>query len=376
MSKIFEKARAILRKYTPIAMWCFLGFSLLTWICYLFAKGFPRFADFFHGGPAKLFRFLLAKFTNVFPFSLAEALLLCVPILLIGLVVYFVVLIRKNHLRALRGLLSFASACLAFYCLFVWMFGIGCYTTPIHQRIGIPREDVSVTQLQETASILVSHINELTPKIAFVEGKNSVLPYSMDEMNDMLNESYQKLHAQYSFIGGMTSDVKYVANSHWMSYTHLTGIYTFYTGEANINVMYPDYTIPYTAAHELAHQRGISREDEANFVAFLACIGCEDPYIQYSAYLNVYEYVANQLYGADSEAYFEVLSQLSPKAIGEMRAYSEFYEPYKETKTSQISSSVNDAYLKAYGQTAGVRSYGLVVDLTVAYYKQADMLHS
>jgi hypothetical protein len=349
-------------------------FSLATLVFYRLSVAFPRFADFFQNGPARILRFLFAKATNAFPFSLAEALLLCVPVALLVLVVLFVRLICKNRARALASLLSFGSGCLAFYCLFVWMFGIGCHTTSIDQKLQIQREGVAVEELQKTASLLVLEINALAPQIPFVPNGRSLMPLTLEQMNDSLNEAYRTLHTQYSFIQGMHTNVKYVANSHWMSYTHLTGIYTYYTGEANINVMFPDYTLPYTAAHELAHQRGISREDEAQFVAFLACMECEEPYIRYSAYLNVYEYVANQLYGADPEAYYEVASQLCEQAIYEMRAYSDFFEPYRETKTSQVAGEVNDAYLKHYGQTEGVRSYGLVVDLAVAYYKQAGKI--
>ncbi|MBO5845558.1 MAG: DUF3810 family protein [Clostridia bacterium] len=143
-----------------------------------------------------------------------------------------------------------------------------------------------------------------------------------------------------------------------------------FTGEANINVNFPDYTIPYTAAHELAHQRGIAREDEANFVAFLVCIESEDRYIRYSAYLNLYEYVANALYSADPDLYFQVRAKLSNDVKGEMRAYSEFYDKYRESVASDVSEAVNNTFLVIQG-TEGTKSYGMVVDLAVAYYKQA-----
>ena len=118
--------------------------------------------------------------------------------------------------------------------------------------------------------------------------------------------------------------------SELMSYTHITGVYTFFTGEANINVAFPDYTIPYTAAHELAHQRGIAREDEANFVAFLVCNESDDPYIRYSAYLNLYEYVASSLYSADPELYFDVRYTIPLDIRREMAAYSDFFEKYRD----------------------------------------------
>ena len=152
-----------------------------------------------------------------------------------------------------------------------------------------------------------------------------------------------------------------------MSYTHITGVYTFFTGEANINITFPDYTLPYTAAHELAHQRGIAREDEANFVAYLVCIEADDPYIRYSGYLNLFEYVSSALWRADPELYKEAVSGLGINARYEMKAYSEFFDKYRNSVASEISGVVNDTYLTIQG-TQGTASYGMVVDLAVAYY--------
>ena len=143
-------------------------------------------------------------------------------------------------------------------------------------------------------------------------------------------DAYDKVCDEYSFIQRLYSRAKPVMLSEAMSYTHITGVYTYFTGEANINVHFPDYTIPYTAAHELAHQRGIAREDEANFVAFLVCAESDDPYIRYSGYLNLYEYVASALY-ADTDAYKRVYSTLLSPVVGEMRAYSAFFNKYRRT---------------------------------------------
>ena len=123
------------------------------------------------------------------------------------------------------------------------------------------------------------------------------------------------------------------------------------------------------AAHELAHQRGIAREDEANFVAFLVCIESEDAYIRYSGYLNLYEYVMSALSSADGKLYREAYGRTSAEVRGELRAYSEFYEKYRDNVAADISGAVNNSYLQSQG-TVGERSYGLVVDLAVAYYRK------
>ena len=118
----------------------------------------------------------------------------------------------------------------------------------------------------------------------------------------------------------------------------------------------------------MAHQRGVAREDEANFVAFLVCMESEDPYVRYSGYMNVYEYVANALWSADRELYYKAASQLSENVKGEMRAYNRFYDQYSGSVAGQVSSTINNSYLQSQG-TPGIKSYNMVVDLTVAYFK-------
>ena len=161
--------------------------------------------------------------------------------------------------------------------------------------------------------------------------------------------------------------------SELMSYTHITGIYSYFTGEANINISFPDYTIPFTAAHELAHQRGIAKEDEANFVAFIVCMESDDPYIKYSAYLSVLEYVTNAYYTADTSKdktdYIELRQALDIRVRYEQKAYNEFFEKYRDNIAADLSGATNDIYLQSPGVSAGSASYGMVVDLAVAYYK-------
>jgi hypothetical protein len=190
-------------------------------------------------------------------------------------------------------------------------------------------------------------------------------------MNQKLMVAYEDFCEEHDFIATFKSRVKPVILSRAMSYTHITGVYSYFTGEANLNVDFPDYTLPFTAAHELAHQRGIAREDEANFIAYLVCISSDDAYIRYCGYLNLYEYVASALYRADPDLYFELRDQLPMTVRYELAAYSEFFDQYRDSVAGEISGTVNDLYLKGNG-TEGTQSYGLVVDLAVAYDKKTN----
>ena len=154
-----------------------------------------------------------------------------------------------------------------------------------------------------------------------------------------------------------------------MTYTQIAGVYTFFTGEANINVHYPDYVIPFTVAHEMAHQRGIAREEEANLLAFVVSMESHDQYIRYSALLNIQEYVLSALRKADKSSYNAVYNTIPSTVKSELRAYSEFFNKHKNQTVSKVTTTVNNTFLQSQGQTEGIKSYGLVVDSIVAYYK-------
>ena len=231
---------------------------------------------------------------------------------------------------------------------------------------------MSSEELRQTAEYLAEMVSESAKDVDFIYGSHSVMPYSFTELNSKINEAYSKVAEEYDFILNFKASIKPVVASEVLSYAHILGIYTYYTGESNVNVNFPDFTLPYTCAHEMSHQRGFSREDEANFMAYLVCISSDDAYIRYSGYYNMYEYVMNALYSVDKKAYSEVYYSVSDEVRCESRAYGEFYDKYRENTVADISNKVNDGYLQSQGQSEGVKSYGLVVDLMVAYHKNGD----
>lgn len=328
-----------------------------------------KVSDFFNRYVSSVFRAVFAHLTSWIPFSVAEFLLL----LLIPVIVLLSMLGIRNYADTWRNVGIYCASLLSVvalvFSLFVVGFSAGYRGTTLDQKLGMERCDVDAEELYATALILSEELNAISPEIGYsTETKFSVMPYGLSEMSDLLNEAYARTCEEYSFMPRLRSRVKPVMLSRAMSYTHITGVYTFFTGEANINVAFPDYTLPYTAAHELSHQRGVAREDEANFMAFLVCLNSEDAYLRYSGYLNLYEYVASALYQASPELYWQAYATLPNRVRAEMAAYSSFFEQYRDSAASEVSGAVNDTFLTLNG-TAGTKSYGMVVDLAVAYYR-------
>ncbi len=340
------------------------GFCALLFVAFIISE---PFADFFNRYISSVFRAVLAKITSFIPFSLAEMILLLSPVIVVFIVRYA----SRRYCDSWRDALIFCGAIVSvlaiFFSSFTLSFAAAYRGARLDKKLDIERREVSAQELYDTALILSDEVNEAAKRVYFQTDGFSLMPYGYGEMNDKLLAAYDTACDKYSFVQRLDSKIKPVMLSGLMSYTHITGVYTFFTGEANLNVKFPDYTLPFTAAHELAHQRGIAREDEANFMAFLVCLESDDPYIRYSAYLNLYEYVMNALYSADRELYIDAYSRISLRVREEQAAYANFYEKYRDSVASDVSEAVNNSFLVIQG-TEGTKSYGMVVDLAVAYY--------
>ena len=161
---------------------------------------------------------------------------------------------------------------------------------------------------------------------------------------------------------------KPVFASKLMSYCGITGVYFPMTGEANVNMDIQDAEAPFTMCHELAHQLGYAREDEANFIAWLACDASPYADFRYSGNLMAFLHLMDRLYEADPGRHAAVLAACPPEVasdLAEMGAYWQLHEGV----VSDASARVNDAFLKINGQQEGVASYGRMADLMLAYLR-------
>lgn len=362
-------------KYEKIPLFCKISLIIGAFcaILYVIICISEPFADFFNRYVSTAFRFIFAKITNLLPFSLAELIIILLPIIAFISIWYLLKFRCDTRRSSTVSIVCIFSILSLFLSSFVLCFAAGYKDASLDKKLDIKTEAVNADDLYKTSEYLVNKINELSSEISYGSDDFSVMPYDFKEMNEKLLEAYANFCEDHDFISTFNSRLKPVLLSEAMSYAHITGIYSFFTGETNINVGFPDYTIPFTSAHEMAHQRGIAREDEANMVAFLVCIESNDPYIQYSAYLNVFEYVASALYRADSKKFQQIYNRLNVHTHHEQKAYNAFFEKYDNSVASQVSGVVNDTYLKVQG-TAGKKSYGMVVDLTVAYLKSQNYI--
>lgn len=321
------------------------------------------FSDFLNFGLSMHLRAFLSAVNSIFPFSLSETVLLMLPLLLLGTPVYVIF----NSDKAEKLLFILCTVLVSIYGLFVMVFAPAYSSTPADKLFGLDDSKATAEDLESSAYILTEEINALADSIDYSYGSFSKMGMDLNELGSKLSESYDALHTEYPFIKNFTTRLKPIALSEALTYTHISGVYAYYTGESNINVNFPDYTLPYTSAHEMAHARGFARENEANFVAFLVCESSEDPYVKYSGKLNMLEYIINALAPENPALAGNILGSLDPRVYSEMVAYSNFFTPYMDSTASEVASAVNDTVLKSQGVAEGEKSYGLVIDLACAY---------
>ncbi len=357
------------RKYISIFTVVSIILSFTSYIILSICKGSPDFADKIDGSICMLARRAFSVISNKIPFSLFEVLVCLIPLGIFLLAFISVRRFKKGEGR-IKYLLNLLGIVLIIYTFYVFTLGIPYHKTDLSDSIGLPKVEVSAENLGKTAEVLIKEINTLSEHISYENGE-SKMPYDIDTLSAKISSSYAIISESYGLFPSFSSRAKPIRASGAMSSLRLLGIYTFFTGESNINVAYPDFDRPYTTAHEFAHQRGIMRENEANFIAFLVCIESDDDYIKYSGYLRLYEYIRSSLYNADKALFKEIDATLCDAARADIKASNAVTLKYGDSFIGELSNKINDFYLKQNG-TSGVASYGLVTRLAVAYYSDAD----
>lgn len=348
-------------------------------ISIILCKNFPFIAEYVYGRVIfRILSIIIGLFTRWIPISIAEIVIYCIPLLLITMIVLFIIKIVKNkgqrgYLTA-KGLLNIGCFLSVALILFVLLCGTNYYRYSFEEYLEFEVTEYDKEDLYNLCVYLAENVNKARENITN-EYDDGTMRLSYESTRAFLNKAEElmsEFSREYDSLEWSTGAAKPVLASRYMSYTKIVGIYIPFTMEANVNVDTVDYNQPSDAMHELAHLRGVMREDEANYISYLACVTSGEPDFVYSGYMMAYIYASNKLYDEDYELFAEVRSSLSEAVDADLKANSlywdQFETPVGET-ISNVSNQVNDAYLNVNGQVDGTKSYGMVVDLLIAEYK-------
>ena len=327
----------------------------------------PDFAEWYSQNIYPVLVSAIGRLTGLLPFSLAEiCLYLLLAALILSLICLCIGIARKGE--AGRRLFAWFSCAVLAVSILAFLYTAGCgvnyHRKTFSSEEGIIASDYTAEELQEICIRLTEEVNSRAGKVS--RDSDGVMILTAPEGEGAV-EAMEKLAEAFPSLKGYYPMPKKVAVSEILSYQGLTGVYSPFTIEANYNGDMTPYNIPFTTCHELSHLRGFMEEKEANFIAFLACIGSDRTDFQYSGYLSGWTYCMNALYRADPEEWRDTRILLDEKAEVDVSANSQFWNSY-EGVISETADRINDTYLRANGQADGVRSYDRMVDLIMAYF--------
>ncbi len=345
-----EKSRRRLSGITIVSLALLFAAALLL----AAAKTIDGFAQWYSVNIYSLITATLGRLTGCVPFSVAEAAVCVLPFAIMA----DILICRKKNRKAFPHILLIAS--LLFF-MYAANCGVNYSRDTFVDRQALAEAEFKEDQLVDLCEFIITRIE--------ASGSETDYPHGGD-LAEGARQAMYDLSEQYPSLKGYYPVPKQLAVlSGAFSGMGVSGIYSPFTVEANINGAMPDMEKPFTACHELSHLRGYMNEGEANYIGWLACIGSEDPSFNRSGWLIAWMHAGGALKRIDPERYDELCKKLPADAASEIEDCREFWDSH-EGKASEVQDRVNDAYLKANGQKDGIRSYGMLTTLMLMYYTE------
>jgi hypothetical protein len=331
---------------------------------------FPEWVERLYAQGLYPFVARLGSLSGALPFSLGELALVAALLWTVWRVARFLKELWRSGGRRFR-VLAAAAVNAAFvagivYAAFLLLWGFNYYRQPFAVAAGLgqasarvePDELAALAQeLVEAANEARAQVNEDERGVARIDGgPRAALRRALAAVHEAAG--------RHPFVARPGGAPKAVVLSEMMSYLGLSGIFSPYTVESNVNRTLPEFELPFSACHELAHQAGLAFEGEANYFAYVATRGEAGADFRYSGALNAAFYALGALRQVDAPRARSLGERWSEAVRRDLKALSAWNARYRGP-AQRASRAVNDAYLRAHGQPDGVRSYGRMVDLLV-----------
>ncbi|MGL5676740.1 MAG: DUF3810 domain-containing protein [Cellulosilyticaceae bacterium] len=356
---------------TKLKLLLLLLFPLAILLNYLYTLAPDTWESFYSLGINKWFIMGLSHVTGILPFSLFEFGIYGGVLWLLGYTFYTLYKLIKNFRKgfAIVGQYLLTLASLAAVGIFVFMsFWALNYKRPhFSEKYGIVAGEYTSDELAALYQHLLNKATRTRHQLP-EDADGLMVPYG--DYKDIFNRAqagFDQAGLEFTSLKGSYGNAKPILASEPLNYTGITGIYSPFTGEPNVNISVPAVTLPSTTCHEMAHQRGYGFENECNFIAYITCLSHPDLDFQYSGLIMALSYTSNALATADYDALVRINSQMDPKVYADLASINTFWDQY-EGDVQEVSEKVNNAYLQSNGVASGTASYGEMVNLLLALY--------
>ncbi len=302
------------------------------------------------------------------PFSIGDLFYLLIAVMAIRWIYKNV---RRLRFEPFRVLWDITATLSIVYFMFHILWGFNYYRLPLHQSLGL-KNDYSNEQLLSTAKRFIEKSNALHYQLRNADTLKIDMPYSQKEMFEKSKNGYQNLEKEFPKLAYSPKSLKKSGWSLGLTYMGYSGYLNPFSGEAQVNDFMAGYKFAVVACHEEAHQIGFAAENEANFIATMATLQNDDPFIQYAGSIFTLRYLINEVGRNDVDTFKALLKTINPGILANYKETRDFWESY-ENPFESFSKVFFDNFLKANNQSKGLASYSYMVALVINYYEDKDL---
>ncbi|MEO6330435.1 MAG: DUF3810 domain-containing protein [Ginsengibacter sp.] len=326
-----------------------------------FATGFfPRFSN------------LLRLITGWLPLSFGDIFYFVAGAWLLYKTIRFFIRLLKNKFSLgimQKSFVKISIIAMGVYVIFNIFWGLNYNRKGISYQLNLEPDKYAAADLENIQQLLIEKVN--TAKQILI--KNHAAYPDNKELFLRADKCYQQTALSYPFMNYKYRSVKSSLYSWWGNYLGFTGYYNPFTGEAQLNTTVPGFVLPYTTCHEMAHQIGYAKEDEANFAGYLAATSSTDTLFHYSAYVDLFIYANHLVYVTDSVSAKQAFQQLSPAVKSDIKEWRDFLIKHR-TFVDGLVTWAYGKYLNANQQPKGMRTYNEVITNIIAFYKKTGKI--
>ncbi|MDR1905692.1 MAG: DUF3810 domain-containing protein [Clostridiales bacterium] len=222
--------------------------------------------------------------TSKIPFSLYEFCVAACVIWIVILLIIVVVGLKKKKIRfVFRSVLIFLIAAVSVADIYMFTAGITYNRAPLPILTDNDYDNTyGYKKVYNAAYGFLRDYDNISRELPRDEYGMVVSPYSVEQLNALLNEEFKRLEDDYFF--SVMPTVKVADNAVMTS--GIAGLAFIPFGEANINATLTAVRLPYVVAHEIAHIKGIIRESDVELTVCRLLLTSENAFFRYSGYFE------------------------------------------------------------------------------------------
>jgi hypothetical protein len=302
------------------------------------------------------------------PFSLGDVLYAVAFIYAAGKVWKFIrVLASREVKKYLTRVLfrKYLKVVISVYLAFNVLWGLNYDRMGIAEQLQLEVKPYTKEEISALADILQQRL------CVYGDKTDSIRRLELERNKILFSEgvaAYENAQKQFSFLEYRKPSVKASLLTPFGHLFGFTGYYNPFTAEAQLKTSAPVFLKPFIVCHEIAHQLGYAKENEANFVGFLAARNSADPEFVYSAYFDMYIYTMRELYKTDRMKAFAMSKTRHLQVTKDQRAFLQYLYKNKNP-VEPFVTGIYDNYLKMNNQPGGKLTYDEVVSWLIAYMK-------